>query len=145
RRFTPYESWLAAKAGAAVEKLGVERIREILGGGYAAKLAEAIAEDIAVKPEIDAIESVEKLTRYFRDLHVLLCNFVSFTDFYSRRGKAVFLVGTLYLDGRSCDLCFRVDDGAKHGVLAAMAKSYLAYCDLSRPASGEKMTVAAAF
>src|SRR5262249_38119747 len=32
----------------------------------------------------------------------------------------------------------------KHAALAGLAKSYLAYCDCTRP-SGEKMTIAAAF
>ena len=84
---------------------------------------------------------------YFRcrDLHRLLQNFVSFTEFYARRGGAVFQAGTLYLDGRSCELCVRVDDANRHAAMAVLARSYLAYCDLTRAASGGKMTVAAAF
>src|SRR5690606_570613 len=71
-------------------------------------------------------------------------NFVSFRDFYSRNGKkAVFQAGTLYLDGRSCDLCIKVLDPNKHGVLATLSGVYLAYCDCVR--GSEKMTIAAAF
>jgi hypothetical protein len=57
----------------------------------------------------------------------------------------MFQVGTLYLDQRSCELCVRVDDSAKHAALAGLAKTYLAYCDLTRKSTGEKMTIAAAF
>ena len=57
----------------------------------------------------------------------------------------MFQAGTLYLDGRSCDLCIHVNDAGKHGLLAGCAKTYLAYADCSRPSTGEKMTIAAAF
>ncbi|MFN0059017.1 MAG: hypothetical protein ACKVX7_11215 [Planctomycetota bacterium] len=144
-RLADYETWQAAKAGAAVEKLGIKRVRETLASKSQELLTKAIAADLAVAPEVDAMTGVERLTRYYRDLHQLLNNFVSFTDFYSRRRKAVFLAGTLYLDGRSCDLCVRVDDPAKHAALAGLAKTFLAYVECTRPSSGEKMTIAAAF
>ncbi|MFO0980188.1 MAG: hypothetical protein U1E76_00315 [Planctomycetota bacterium] len=144
-RFDRYQAWQARKPGAIVERLGLQRVREILAGKTRKTLTELIARDLALEPEMNAIQSVEKLARYYRDLHILLNNFVSFTDFYSRRRKAVFQVGTLYLDGRACDLCLRADDPGKHATLAIMAKSYLTYCDCVRPASGEKMTIVAAF
>jgi hypothetical protein len=141
-RFAGYRAWAAAKTGVAVEKLGIARVREILAGKGKAALERAIAADLAVAPEVEAIGQVEKLTRLHRDLYRLLNNFVSFADFYGRR-KAIFQAGVLYLDGRSCDLCVRVNDPAKHGLLAAMARSYLAYADCTRPGA-EKMTIAAA-
>ena len=139
-----YDSWFSSKAGAVVEKLGLKRIREILAGKSKETVTALIAKDKALEPEANAIAAVDKLARFHRDLHVLLNNFVSFRDFYTRRAKAVFQVGTLYLDGRSCELCVRVEDTGKHAALAGLAKSYLAYCDCTRP-SGEKMTIAAAF
>ncbi|MGE3167000.1 MAG: hypothetical protein AB7O52_19005 [Planctomycetota bacterium] len=139
----PYRAWLEGKQGAAVEKLGIARVRAILGGNVRGALEKCIAADLALAEEVNGASQVEKLTRYCRDLHRLLNNFVSFTDFYSRR-KAIFQAGTLFLDGRALDLCVRVDDAGKHSGLAAMAKTFLAYVDCSRP-SGEKMTVACAF
>jgi hypothetical protein len=50
-----------------------------------------------------------------RDFAVLPNNYVSFTDFYSRK-KAIFQRERSTLDGRSCDLCVHVNDLAKHGV-----------------------------
>ncbi len=142
-KLAPYQAWVASKAGASVEALGLKRVREILAGGAKAVLSQAIAADAAVAPEIDAIANVEKLARYQRDLHKLLNNFVSFSDFYARR-TAIFQAGTLFFDGRSCDLCIHVNDAAKHATLAPMSKTYLAYVDCTRP-SGEKMQIAAAF
>ena len=138
-----YGAWLAKKAGGAVEGLGIKRVREILAGGSKAALQKAIDDDLAVKVEVDAMTRVEKLCRLHRDLARLLNNYVSFSDFYARRG-AIFQSGTLYLDGRACDMCFHVNDAGKHAKMAPMSNAYLAYVDCTRP-GGEKMTVACAF
>jgi hypothetical protein len=144
-RFTAFEGWLAGKAGAAVEPLGLARVREVLAGRSREAVNVLIARDKALEGEAGAIASVDRLVRYHRDLYKLLLNFVSFRDFYGRKAKAVFQAGTLYLDQRSCDLCVRVDDMAKHGTMAHLSQVYLAYCDLTRKGSTEKMTIAAAF
>jgi len=142
-KLAAHHAWIAAKKGAKVEALGLARVRELLAGKSRELLAQAIAADLAAAPEVDAIAQVERLTRLKRDLHPLLNNFASFTDFYARR-KAIFQSGTLYFDGRSCDLCVQVTDPAKHAAQAALSRSYLAYVDCTRP-GGEKMLVAAAF
>jgi hypothetical protein len=141
----PYECWLAGKVGASVEKLGLKRIREILGSKAKEDITALIVKDKALEPEANAIAAVDKLARYHRDLYKLLKNYVNFRDFYTRKDKAVFQVGTLYLDQRSCELCVRADDPGKHAALAGLAKTYLAYCNLTRKSTGEKMTIAAAF
>ncbi len=143
-KFAPYEAWLVSKPGAVVERLGRKRVREIVGENFKEAITLLIAKDKALEPEVNAIAAVEKLVRYHRDLCKVLNNFVSFRDFYGRKEKAVFQAGTLYLDQRSCELCVRVDDPGKHAVLAGLAKTYLAYCDLTRKGTGEKMQIAAA-
>ncbi len=143
-KLAPYEAWLASKPATSVEKLGLARIREILAGKSKDATLALIAEDKALEGEAKAIAEVERLVRYHRDLYSLLNNFVNFSDFYSGDRPAIFQVGTLFLDARSCELCVRVDDAGKHAALAGMAKAYLAYCDCTRP-GGEKMHIAAAF
>jgi hypothetical protein len=145
QRFAAYEAWLGSKAGDVVEKLGLERLRVIQESGLRLKIEALIAEDESRRPEADARESVDRAVRYYRDLHQLLDNFVAFRDFYTRRDKAIFQAGTLFLDGRSCELCVRVEDAGKHAALATSSFVYLAYCDCVRKATGEKMTVAVAF
>jgi hypothetical protein len=142
-RFTDYLAWYAAKPAITVEKLGLARIREILAGGQQAAIESLIAQDKALEPEANAISSVDKLVRYNRDLYTLVNNFVSFRDFYTRRAKAVFQAGTLYLDGRSCELCVKVNDATKHAALASLSRVFLVYCDCTR--GSERMTIAAAF
>jgi hypothetical protein len=144
-KLAPFEAWSAGKVGAAVEKLGVKRVREILHGDAKAKVTALIAKDKALEPEANAISAVEKLARYHRDLHALCLNFVSFKNFYSRKVPAIFQAGRLYLDQRACDLCLTVEDAGKHSVMAALAGSYLAYCDCVRKATGEKIQIVAAF
>jgi len=144
-KFAAFDSWSALKAGAVVEKLGLKRVREILAGKSKENITNLIARDKALEPEVNAIVAVEKLVRFHRDLYKLVNNFVSFRDFYSRKDKAVFQAGTLYLDQRSCDLCLRVGDPARHAIMASLAGTYLAYCDCVRKSSGEQMQIVAAF
>jgi hypothetical protein len=143
-RLAPYQVWTTAKPVTQVEKLGLPRIREILASPANAALVALINQDKALEPEVKAIGQVERLIRYYRDLNRLLHNFVSFSDFYSKDRLAIFQAGTLYLDGRACELCVWVDDPGKHATLAGLGKTYLAYCDCTRPA-GEKRMMAAAF
>lgn len=144
-RFAAFEAWQAGKPATRIEQLGIARIREILGASHSVAIDGLIAQDKTVEPEVKAIRSVEKLLRYNRDLYSLLNNFVSFRDFYTGKSKAIFQVGTLYLDGRSCELCVRVDDVAKHAAFAGMSGICLVYCDCVRNGGAEKMSIAAAF
>lgn len=143
-RFSAYQAWLGGKGGALVEPLGLARIREILGGGCKEAINTLIQQDLALEPEANAIASVDRLVRYHRDLYTLLRNFVCFNDFYRPGAKAIFQSGTLYLDGRSCDLCIRVEDAARHAALVNLARIYLAYCECKRDGGAEKMHIAAA-
>jgi hypothetical protein len=101
----------------------------------------------SAKPDAGAegagARELEKLARYVRDLLQLANNFVAFKDFYTHQGKATFQIGTLYLDGRSCDLCVAVNDAAKHAALASLSRLCLVYCDCVRGA--DKLSIAAAF
>lgn len=144
-KLAAYEAWSAAKEGATVEKLGLSRVRELLSGGTRETIEALIASDEALRQEAEGIALVEKLVRLHRDLFRFLQNFVSFTDFYSRKRKAIFQAGRLYLDQRSCDLCVRVRDASAHAAIATLSKTYLAYCECTRKADGKKMTIAAAF
>ncbi len=144
-KLAAFESWSASKAGGSVEKLGLKRIRQILASDAQAKLAGLIAQDSAEESNRQAIIGLKRLVYYQRDLSKLCHNFVSFRDFYGRKQKAIFQAGTLFLDQRSCDLCLTVEDVGRHASMAALAGTYLAYCDCFRKGTGEKMQVVAAF
>jgi hypothetical protein len=101
------------------------------------------AKPAGLPPEADAVRDLERLARYVRDLLPLANNFVAFRDFYTHQGKGTFQIGTLFLDGRSAELCVAVNDAAKHASLAGLSRICLVYCDCVR--NGEKLTIAAAF
>jgi hypothetical protein len=143
-RVAAYEAWATAKAGAKVEALSDARVREILASDAQDALSRLVAADKALEAEAADIENVERLVRYHRDLARLCRNFVNFKDFYGG-GQSVFQCGTLYLDQRSCRLCLKVEDAAKHAAMAGLAGAYLAYVECARKGTGEKMTVVAAF
>lgn len=137
-----HAAWVKDKKGLKVEKLGPESARE-LAKDFREKLAALIAKDEAARPMAEAREKVEKLLHLNRDLMIVANNFVSFRNFYERKGPASFQIGTLYIDQRGCELCIRVNDPAKHATMAAHSKAYLLYCDLKN-ATGETMQLAAA-
>jgi hypothetical protein len=101
---------------------------------------------LASKPdplaEGEGVRDLEKLACYTRDLLALANNFVAFKDFYARQGPATFQVGTLYIDGRACDLCVAVNDAGKHAAMAGLSRVCLIYVDCVR--GSDKRSVVAA-
>ncbi len=144
-KLAAYLTWSGSKAGVCVEKLGIARIRTLLASKAKETITALIAKDKAEDANVSSITMVERLTRYVRDLHELSINFVSFKDFYQSVSPAIFQVGTLYLDQRSCELTMRVEDAAKHAAMAGLAGAYLAYCDCVRKGTGEKLSIVAVF
>lgn len=159
--FLPYAKALALKPEmeaipvdfpptSSPEALGVERIKQILESSLAEDFKAILEKDSVVPTPSKDIADVEKLVLYNRHLYRLLINFVSFSDFYALQGGAAFQAGTLYIDGRSCRLCLRVKDAAKHSALAIFSQLYLIYCECHRtPRPGEtkpaeSMTIVAA-
>ncbi len=143
--FAGYQGWYAEPAGLRVAPLGLERIRQVLASGAEAAIAALIARDLALAPEAETIEAVEKLIRCHRDLHRLCLNFVNFKAFYDRGEPSIFQAGTLYLDQRSCELTLPVESPGRHAAMAGLAGAYLAYCDCVRPGTGEQRTIVAVF
>ncbi|MFA6543542.1 MAG: hypothetical protein WCS99_03900 [Limisphaerales bacterium] len=139
----PFNAWAAARPATSVEKLGPVRVRELLAGDAKTALAGLIAQDAALEAEFRQIGAVEKLVLFQRDLVRLLNNYVSFAEFYGRRGS-VFQAGSLFLDARTCHLCIEVVDAGKHATLAGLSGAYLAYCDVTR-SGGAKKTIVAVF
>jgi hypothetical protein len=142
-RLAPYQAWQTAKAGGAVEKLGLARVRALLAGTARAGVNALIARDKALEPEAANLANVEKLLRCGRDLFLLCRNFVNFSDLYLSGGPAIFQCGALYLDQRACFLCLTVEDAARHAAMAGFSGAYLAYCDCVRKGTGEKLGIVA--
>jgi len=143
-KFDDYNQWIASKKGVAVEKLGLENIREIIKKNDKDKLLALVGQDLALKSEADNIILVDKLTRYYRDLYTLLKNYVNFNDFYSSDTDAIFQAGRLFIDQRCCDLCIKVTDMPKHNSMAGSSGICLVYCNCIARLTNESMTIVAA-
>lgn len=142
-RFSAYESWVAKKPMSRVTALSEARVRALSEPGLRARLLALVAADEAERPKAALLDKVERLVYLHRDLFKLAHNFVSFRAFYAGKERAAFQDGTLFIDQRECDLVLRVDDAAKHAVLASLSKCFLMYCDI-RNAKGEQRQIVAA-
>lgn len=143
RRLAGCRDWQAARPDSAVHELGIERLQSIVSGDGRDKLMALIQEDLAAKVFATTIDAVEKLVRFQRDLVTLLHNFVTLSDFYRGQRKAIFQVGTLYIDQRSCELVLRVNDQARHAAMAPFSGCYLVYCTCERKGEPPLSIVAA--
>ncbi|MBC2603114.1 hypothetical protein [Puniceicoccus vermicola] len=143
--FSRYRSWHESKPPAAVEVLGVDRIRSLIESDQESRFQEILAEEAALAERMKAVTEVEKLARMNRDLIRVLRNFVNFDDFYEENEEAIFQAGVLYLDGRECRLCLKIEDPNKHAPLGGLARAFLAYCECRRKDSPNKFYIAAVF
>ena len=145
QRFETYRKWRESKPKTNTDKISITRVREILASDLGEQLATLLAEDEALAPRMKSVDAVEKLARFHRDLIQVLNNFVNFNDFYDETRVAIFQAGVLYLDGRECRLCLRVENPAKHAVLATLSRAFVAYCECRRKDSPKNFYVAAVF
>jgi hypothetical protein len=141
----PHAAWLAAKPATPCADSDPAALRALLDGTGEAAARETIRADAAHAVESGEIDVLVRLVRYRRDLPVLLRNFVNFADFYDPAVMGIFQAGRLYLDARSCELCFAVEDTAAHSSLAAPGRLHLVYCNLERKSDGLARTICAAF
>ena len=145
-KLAPYIAWKAAKAGAAVESLGLEAVNSFLSADLKQSLLDLVAKDLALKEEAENIDKVDKFLHVYRDFYRLLKNFVTLEDFYSKDkdAKAIFQSGTLIIDQRACHFCMNVADMGKHNTMAPASGMYLVYCDCTTKTKPGKITIVAA-
>ena len=145
-QFAAYTAWKGAKAGAEVEGLGLDAIRNFLAQDKKAALLELVAKDATLSEEANNIALVDKFLHLMRDFYRLLRNFVTLSDFYDKDKTtlAIFQSGTLIVDQRACRFCMKVADMAKHNASAAGSGMYLLYCDCTSKAKAGVLQIVAA-
>ena len=145
-KFAAYTAWKGAKAGAAVESLGLETVKNMLAQNRKEALLAVVAQDSAVAEEAANIENVDKFLHIYRDFYRLLRNFVTLHDFYTKdKGvSAIFQSGRLIIDQRECRFCMQVADMAKHNASAAASGMFLVYCDCTTKSKPGKLSIVAA-
>ena len=144
--FSAYIAWKGAKAGACVEGLGLDAIKDFIAKDRKASLLELVAQDAALAEEAANITMVDKFLYVFRDFYRLLRNFVTLSDFYTKdKGvSAIFQSGRLIIDQRECRFCMKVADMAKHNASAASSGMFLVYCDCTTKSKPGKLNIVAA-
>lgn len=145
-KFAAFNDWNAAKKGATVEGLGIDRLKEIQAADQKDALLKLVEEDKALDPTVVSIESVIKLLTLNRDFFTFIRNFVTFQDFYASFDgsvKAIFQAGTLYIDQRSTDLCVKVADMGKHADMASQSGMFILYCSCTSKQKPGAMDIAA--
>ena len=145
-KFAAYTAWKSSKAGAETESLGIEAIKELLAQDKKEALLALVAQDEALKEEVEGVQMVDKFLHILRDFYKLLKNFITFHDFYNKdKGvKAIFQCGTLIIDQRACDFCMKVNDVGSHSAAAAASGMFLVYCDCTTKSGAKKMQIVAA-
>ena len=145
-QFAAYTAWKNDKAGASVEALGLDAVKELLDQNKKDALLALVEQDAALKEDAENIEVVDKFLHILKDFYRLLKNFITFHDFYdkSKKVKAIFQSGTLIIDQRACHFCMKVTDMAKHSASAATSGLYLVYCDCTTKTRAEKLQIVAA-
>lgn len=145
QKLQSYGDWIASEKGHLLSSLSADRLQALLQGDERQALEALLAKDEAQQSAAEDIMQVDQLVRFHRDLFRLLKNFVTFYDFYDPdTERAIFQSGTLYIDQRSLNLCVRVNDMARHNLLAGMSGIYLIYCQCRSRHSAEVITIAAA-
>ena len=104
---------------------------------------------IAAKPVMDAaakarLEEQERLLRYKLNMVPFLRNYVNQADLYDPDTNAMFQMGTLYIAGRACSLCFHVADEGAHSALSGRSGCCIIYAKLTRKGSAETRNICAA-
>lgn len=142
-KLAAYAAWQAARPATPLQDLEPGMLARLLADDSRARLDALVAADAAADASAAHIDALRKLVHLQRDLVTLLHNFVSFSDFYGGRTKAIFQAGTLYLDQRSCELVLRVADIGAHATMAPFSGCFLVYCQCER-AGEAPLTIAAA-
>ena len=145
-QFGAYTAWKGAKAGAAVEPVGVDALRNILAQDRKDAVLALIAQDSALAEEAGNIENVDKFLHIYRDFYRLLRNFVTLNDFYDKNKtvSAIFQSGKLIIDQRECRFCMKVADMGKHNASAAHSGMFLVYCNCTTKSKPGTISIVAA-
>lgn len=140
-KLAPYQERLHKKPAAPVTACSAAFLTELAEGRKDAEICKLIQYALTIETERGKLANVEKLVLLRRDFVTLLKNYISFSNFYEGKGS-VFQAGILYFDSRAANLCFELNNDARHGTLDTLSGAYLVYCDITRKGADPKKIVA---
>ncbi|QSQ27352.1 kinesin [Pyxidicoccus parkwayensis] len=122
-------AWQAKLDASPVRKL-VDALPSVDEADLAA-IEAVCAEDLALKPTLDAITELERLVLYQRWLLVFANNFISMPNLYMPRRLALVEKGTLILGGRKYTLSVLVTNRAAHTALTGQGTTCILYVQVA--------------
>jgi len=139
--FAAHQEWLGSKAGAAVEPLGIEKLRGYLDERFANAVRTLISNSARTALALDKIRLLEKLILYQAYIIDFVNNFVSFPDLYSTASRAMFEMGSLVMDGRRFNLSVRTGNLSEHKSVAGNSYMYVLYVEIASREGGKMEVV----
>lgn len=141
-KFDVYNRWLAARPDTPVEKLGCDRLREIMDAPHTvAAIRSLIDQDKAVSTELARLHNLEKLILYHQWLFHFVNNYVSLPWLFDPQAYAMFEMGTLVLGGREFATSFRVGNRGAHAVIAQHSNLFMLYLAVTGPNPEDNLEV----
>jgi len=139
---SPYASYMAAKKGAQVQAVPVERLLAYRDGRLAECAQALIEADREVAQVMEGVARVEQLLLYHQGLMRLVNNFVSFPQLYDPDERALFEMGSLVIDGRWFNLAVQAQDVAAHKQTASQGCFFTMYLEVTGAEAAKKFHVA---
>ncbi|MFW6286542.1 MAG: hypothetical protein ACOC29_01245, partial [Candidatus Sumerlaeota bacterium] len=130
--FAPYRQWLDSRPETGgLEKLGTEKLRELLASDALGEVRQLAEADRAVSEELREVRSVEKAILFQHCMLRFVNSFVSFSSLYDPDNRALFEMGTLIIDGRELTFTVKVTDRAAHKALAQNSNMFIIYAEIT--------------
>lgn len=127
KKLAPYDSYLAEKKGGIVETLPLEKLRVWHQNPHTDTVKKLIAADKDVTRRVAAFNELEKLILFHGNLLQFINNFVSLSEFYSPKIRALFERGSAVIDGRWFNFAIETTDPASHSAVAKASGLFILY------------------
>ena len=125
--FAAFTAWRAARPAGAEIMSDIEIIEKYLEPAVQSSVLSLIDRSVDTAIDLDNIRLLEKAALFQVYLLDLVNNFVSFPYLYDRSRRAAFEKGSFLVDGRYLNLALRVENRARHRLLAVNANMYVLY------------------
>lgn len=133
--------WKGKRPQSQIDDLLDHEVINLLESQMKSELLELIRADLKKANDYEAHADLQKLLLLKRDLLRIVQNMVNFSDFYRQR-NGIFQVGTLFIDGRSTELCLEQINPARHASLDPLSGAFVVYCDCTRAKHPPKSIIA---
>jgi hypothetical protein len=127
RLFAPYEAWMEAKPETPVADRGSSILKRYVEGSSQEEVGALITRGRETTLVLESVRLLEKLILFQAWLLPFVNSFVSFPDLYDPKGRALFEMGTLVIDGRHFNLSVRVVDRDRHAKISDSSNIFVLY------------------